>query len=107
MYDPGYVPCTKFVLDDVEDRKVFQLCHKSEKLAIAFRLIDTAPGTPLQIRKYLQVCNDCDTFTKFSSRTVGRAIVVRDANSFHHFEDGVCSAWTTGDTNRLTCQTLN
>jgi hypothetical protein len=47
MYDPGYMPYTKFVLDDVEDGKVFQLCHKSEKLAIAFRLINTAPGTPL------------------------------------------------------------
>jgi hypothetical protein len=43
-YDPGYVPCTKFVLDDVEDGKVFQSCHKSEKLAIAFRLIHTSPS---------------------------------------------------------------
>jgi len=55
MYDPGYVPCTKFVLDDVEEGMVFQLCHKSDKLAIAFRLINTAPGTPLRIRKNLQV----------------------------------------------------
>ncbi len=40
---------------NVEEGKVFQLCHKSEKLAIAFRLINTAPGTPLRIRKNLQV----------------------------------------------------
>jgi hypothetical protein len=48
MHDAGYVPCTKFVLHDVEEEeKGFHLCHHSEKLAIAFGLINTAPGTPL------------------------------------------------------------
>jgi len=48
MHDAGYVPCTEFVLNDVEEEeKVFPLCHHSEKLAIAFGLINTAPGTPL------------------------------------------------------------
>ncbi|CAM6033611.1 unnamed protein product [Sphagnum compactum] len=92
MHDAGYVPCTEFVLDDVEEEgKVFHLCHHSEKLAIAFGLINTAPGTPLRIRKNLRICNDCHTSTKFISKIVGRAIMVRDANRFHHFEDGVCS----------------
>jgi pentatricopeptide repeat protein len=92
MHDSGYVPCTEFVLDDVEEEeKVFRLCHHSEKLAIAFGLINTAPGTPLRIRKNLQVCKDCHTSTKFISKIVGRSIAVRDANRFHHFEDGVCS----------------
>jgi len=49
MHDAGYVPCTEFVLDGVEEEKVFHLCNHSEKLAIAFGLINTAPGTPLQI----------------------------------------------------------
>jgi hypothetical protein len=37
---------TEFVLHDVEEEeeKVFHLCHHSEKLAIAFGLIDTVPG---------------------------------------------------------------
>ncbi len=92
MHDAGYVPCTEFVLDDVEEEgKVFHLCYHSEKLAIAFGLINTAPGTPLRIRKNLRICNDCHTSTKFISKIVGRAIMVRDANRFHHFEDGVCS----------------
>jgi pentatricopeptide repeat protein len=92
MHDAGYVPCTEFVLDDVEEEgKVFQLCYHSEKLAIAFGLINTAPGTPLRIRKNLRICNDCHTSTKFISKIVRRAIMVRDANRFHHFEDGVCS----------------
>jgi pentatricopeptide repeat protein len=52
MQEAGYVPDTKFVLHDVEEEeKVFHLCHHSEKLAIAFGLINTAPGTPLQITK--------------------------------------------------------
>jgi pentatricopeptide repeat protein len=92
MHDAGYVPCTEFVLDDVEEEeKLFHLCHHSEKLAIAFGLINTAPGTPLRIRKNLRICKDCHTSTKFISKIVGRAIMVRDANRFHHFEDGVCS----------------
>jgi hypothetical protein len=48
----GYVQCTKLVLHDVEEEeKVFHLCHHSEKLAITFGLIMTAPGTPLGIIK--------------------------------------------------------
>jgi hypothetical protein len=82
----------KFVLHDVEEEeKVFHLCHHSEKLAIAFGLIYMAPGTPLWIRKNLWVCEDCHTSTKFISEIVGRTIMVKDANCFHHFEDGVCS----------------
>ncbi|CAK9238066.1 unnamed protein product [Sphagnum troendelagicum] len=89
MHDAGYVPDTNFVLHDVEEEeKVFHLCHHSEKLAIAFGLINSAPGTPLCIRKNLRVCRDCHTSTKFISKVVGRAIMVRDANRFHHFQDG-------------------
>ncbi|CAM6035145.1 unnamed protein product [Sphagnum compactum] len=92
MHDAGYVPCTKFLLHDVEEEeKVFHLCHHSEKLAIALGLINTAPGTPLRIRKNLRVCEDCHTSIKFISKIVGRTIMVRDANRFHHFEDGICS----------------
>ncbi|CAK9202979.1 unnamed protein product [Sphagnum troendelagicum] len=91
MHDAGYVPDTNFVLHDVEEEeKVFHLCHHSEKLAIAFGLINSAPGTPLCIRKNLRVCRDCHTSTKFISKVVGRAIMVRDANRFHHFQDGEC-----------------
>jgi hypothetical protein len=50
MHDAGYVPCTEFVLDDVEEEKVFHLCNHNKKLVIAFGLINTAPGTCLRIR---------------------------------------------------------
>jgi hypothetical protein len=92
MHDAGYVPHTTIVLRDVEEEeKVFHLCHHSENLAIAFGLLNTPPGTPLQIRKNLRVCEDCLTSNKFISKIVGRTIMMRDANCFHHFKDGVCS----------------
>eukprot|EP01018_Ginkgo_biloba_P020216 Gb_20456 [translate_table: standard] len=92
MKESGYVPNTAFVLYDVgEEQKEHVLCHHSEKLAIAFGLINTPPGTPIRIVKNLRVCGDCHTATKFISKIVSREIVVRDANRFHHFEDGHCS----------------
>ncbi|CAM6025997.1 unnamed protein product [Sphagnum balticum] len=92
MKDAGYVPDTRFALHDVdEEEKVLHLRQHSEKLAIAFGLISTSPGTPLRIFKNLRICGDCHTFTKLVSKLVGRAIIVRDANRFHHFEDGLCS----------------
>ncbi len=92
MHDAGYVPDTKFVLHNVEEEeKMFRLCHHSEKQAIAYGLISSDPGTPFRITKNLQVCGDCHTSMKFISKLVGRAIIVRDANPFHHFEDDICS----------------
>ncbi len=84
--------CLILDLHDVdEEEKVLHLRQHSEKLAIAFGLISTSAGTPLCIFKNLRICGDCHTFTKLVSKLVGRAIIVRDANRFHHFEDGLCS----------------
>ncbi|CAK9878571.1 unnamed protein product [Sphagnum jensenii] len=92
MTHEGYVPETEIVLHDVEQEEdMLRLCHHSEKLAIAFGLISTPPGTPLRITKNLRVCGDCHTASKFISKIVGRAILMRDTNRFHHFEDGICS----------------
>eukprot|EP01018_Ginkgo_biloba_P003196 Gb_11220 [translate_table: standard] len=88
----GYVPDTRFVLHDVEEEQKEQiLCYHSEKLAIAFGLINTSPGTTLRVIKNLRVCGDCHSATKFMSKIVEREIVVRDANRYHHFKDGMCS----------------
>eukprot|EP01018_Ginkgo_biloba_P019045 Gb_02375 [translate_table: standard] len=92
MEEAGYVPNTNFVLHDVEEEvKERMLCVHSEKLAIAFGLTNTISGTPLLITKNLRVCGDCHTATKFISKIVRREIIVRDANRFHHFKDGLCS----------------
>ncbi|KAK9122821.1 hypothetical protein Sjap_012423 [Stephania japonica] len=88
----GYVPDTNFVLHDVdEELKAGILYTHSEKLAIAFGLISTPDGTPIRITKNLRVCGDCHTFSKLVSAIMGREIVVRDNNRFHHFKEGSCS----------------
>eukprot|EP00249_Psilotum_nudum_P023613 c28935_g4_i7 orf=436-1446(+) len=92
MEAAGYMPDTKAALSDAEEvNKEVMLCYHSEKLAIAFGLISTPPGTCLCITKNLRVCSDCHAATKFISKIVGRKIIVRDTNIFHHFEHGVCS----------------
>ncbi|XP_057823021.2 pentatricopeptide repeat-containing protein At1g11290, chloroplastic [Cryptomeria japonica] len=90
--EAGYVPKTNFVLYNVEEdlKEHMLLCH-SEKLAIVFGLINTPPGTTIRITKNLRVCGDCHDASKFISKIVSREIVVRDANRFHHFKNGLCS----------------
>lgn len=90
--EAGYIPNTDFVLHDVdEEAKEHMLGTHSEKLAIAFGLIHTSPGTPIRIMKNLRVCGDCHNMTKFISKICKRDIIMRDLKRFHHFKDGVCS----------------
>ncbi|XP_057853249.2 pentatricopeptide repeat-containing protein At3g24000, mitochondrial [Cryptomeria japonica] len=92
MKDAGYRPDTTVVLHDVdEELKEQYLWYHSEKLAIAFGLLRTPPGTPIQIFKNLRVCADCHTAMKLISKIVRREIVVRDGSRFHHFKGGICS----------------
>lgn len=92
MEREGYVPNTEDVLHDVdEEQKRDLLCGHSERLAIVFGIISTPPGTAIRVTKNLRVCIDCHITTKFISKIVGREIVVRDLNRFHHFKDGKCS----------------
>eukprot|EP01018_Ginkgo_biloba_P019039 Gb_39514 [translate_table: standard] len=92
MKEAGYSPDMNFVLHDVDEEVKEQMLHShSEKLAIAFGLLNTSPGIPIRIVKNLRVCGDCHSATKFMSKIVRREIIVRDANRFHHFKDGLCS----------------
>ncbi|CAK9133984.1 unnamed protein product [Ilex paraguariensis] len=88
----GHVPDTSEVFYDIdEEGKEGILCQHSEKLAIAFGLISTKPGTTIRIVKNLRVCGNCHSATKLISKIFGREIVARDRNRFHHFKDGSCS----------------
>ncbi|URE25363.1 NPH3 family [Musa troglodytarum] len=52
----GYMPRTTNVLADIEEEeKETALNYHSERLAIAFALLNTAPGTPIRIVKNLRV----------------------------------------------------
>ena len=92
MREAGFQSETVTALHDVEEEeKELMVKVHSEKLAICFGLIATEPGTEIRIIKNLRVCLDCHNATKFISKITERVIVVRDANRFHHFKDGVCS----------------
>ncbi|KAF9612220.1 hypothetical protein IFM89_038642 [Coptis chinensis] len=91
MRDSGYVPLTEYALYDLEvENKEEVLSHHSEKLAVAFVLLRTS-NLPIRIMKNLRVCGDCHSAFGYISKIVGRQIVVRDSNRFHHFADGKCS----------------
>ncbi|CAN7039628.1 unnamed protein product [Brassica oleracea var. botrytis] len=92
LEEAGFVPDTSEVLQEMEEeRKEGALRHHSEKLAIAFGLISTKPGTKLTVVKNLRVCRNCHEATKLISKIYNREIVARDRTRFHHFRDGVCS----------------
>lgn len=92
MREAGFQTEIITALHDVEEEeKELMVKVHSEKLAIAFGLIATEPGTEIRIIKNLRVCLDCHNATKLISKITERVIVVRDANRFHHFKDGVCS----------------
>lgn len=92
MKKEGYEPDTSCVLHNVdEEQKENLLCGHSERLAIAFGLLNTPPGATIRVAKNLRVCNDCHAACKFISKIVEREIIVRDVRRFHHFKDGTCS----------------
>ncbi|XP_030511469.2 pentatricopeptide repeat-containing protein At1g31920 [Rhodamnia argentea] len=88
----GYVPDTSQVLLNVqEEEKRQRLRGHSQKLAIAFALLNSSGGSPIRITRNLRMCSDCHTYTKYISSIYEREITVRDRNRFHHFRDGTCS----------------
>jgi hypothetical protein len=87
----GYVPDNDSIHDVEEDVKEQLVSSHSERLAIAFGLLNTKPGTTIHIRKNLRVCGDCHEATKYISLVTGREIIVRDLQRFHHFKNGRCS----------------
>lgn len=92
MKEVGFCTDTVTALHDVEEEeKELMVNVHSEKLAIAFGVMNLEIGEEIRIIKNLRVCLDCHNFTKFVSKITERVIVVRDANRFHHFKDGECS----------------
>ncbi|KAI4325784.1 hypothetical protein MLD38_031151 [Melastoma candidum] len=92
MERAGYVADTSFVLREVDgEEKERTIRYHSERLAIAFCLVDFPPGRPIRIMKNLRMCGDCHSAIKFMSKCTGRVITVRDYSRFHRFEDGKCS----------------
>ncbi|XP_020592048.1 pentatricopeptide repeat-containing protein At2g29760, chloroplastic-like [Phalaenopsis equestris] len=88
----GYIPDNSQVLLYLEEKeKAAELAYHSERLAIAFCLINSRFTAPIRIVKNLQVCNDCHNATKLLSSIYNCEIIVRDNSRFHHFRNGSCS----------------
>lgn len=88
----GYVPDTSSVLHDMgQQEKERQLFWHSERLAVAYGLLNSVPGAVIRIVKNLRVCGDCHNVLKLICSITNREIVVRDSTRFHRFKDGKCS----------------
>ncbi|XP_038878567.1 pentatricopeptide repeat-containing protein At4g21065-like [Benincasa hispida] len=92
LKENGYVTGTDMALYDIEkEEKEHSVMYHSEKLALAFGLLNSPLGCTLRIVKNLRICLDCHEFFKVVSIVYQRYIVVRDRNRFHHFSEGFCS----------------
>lgn len=73
------------------EEKGYVLSYHSEKLAIAFGILATPPGTTIRVAKNLRICIDCHNFAKVLSWSYNREVIIRDRTRFHHFQYGKCS----------------
>ncbi|XP_073067080.1 putative pentatricopeptide repeat-containing protein At3g13770, mitochondrial [Primulina eburnea] len=88
----GYIPDLSSVLYDVdEEQKERILLGHSEKLALAFGVINISESKPIRVMKNLRICVDCHNFAKFVSQVYGREVLIRDKSRFHHIIHGKCS----------------
>ncbi|WRX20158.1 Pentatricopeptide repeat - like 10 [Theobroma cacao] len=93
MKERGYIGrLTGLVFVDVEEEAKGEMVGlHSEKLALAFGLINIPKGVTIRIMKNLRMCRDCHEAFKWISEITERDIVVRDVNRFHHFDKGLCT----------------
>lgn len=92
LLEEKHSPKLSQVLLEIDDEvKAFQLRHHSEKLAVAFGLIKTNPGSEIRIVKNLRSCEDCHAVMKLLSKIYQREIIMRDRIRFHYFRHGECS----------------
>ncbi|CAA7409911.1 unnamed protein product [Spirodela intermedia] len=88
----GFAPTAEtVVMDLLEEDKEANLVSHSEKIAVAYAVIKTAPGAEIRVSKNLRTCEDCHSWLKATSKILGREIIVRDRTRFHHFGRGSCS----------------
>ncbi|XP_059277912.1 pentatricopeptide repeat-containing protein At1g08070, chloroplastic-like [Lycium ferocissimum] len=94
----GHVPDTSEVHYEMdEELKEGKLSQHSEKLAIAFGLISTKPGTTLRIVKNLRVCGNCHEATKLISKIFNREILQEIEIGFTISRTVLAHAWTIGE----------
>ncbi|KAJ6846181.1 pentatricopeptide repeat-containing protein-like [Iris pallida] len=97
--DIGYVPYTSVEVPsegEDEEKTSRSTLHHSERLAVAFGLLNLPEGASVRVVKNISMCRDCHSSIKFFSLLTGREIVVRDSKRLHRFKDGQCSCGDFG-----------
>ena len=74
-----------------EEKTYSSTAYHSEKLALAFGLLNTPNAAPIRVIKSIFMCRDCHNFVKFISLLTAREIVIRDSKRLHKFVNGHCS----------------
>ncbi|XP_071733390.1 pentatricopeptide repeat-containing protein At5g50990-like [Rutidosis leptorrhynchoides] len=93
--EEGFHSVTELVLMDIsEEEKEGNLNYHSEKLALAYGILKSSPGSEIRITKNLRTCIDCHSWMKMVSKVLKRVIIMRDRIRFHRIENGFC---TCGD----------
>lgn len=89
----GYEPTVSSkVIDEEDEEKILSsTIYHSEKLAIAFGLLNTPNAAPIRVIKNIGMCRDSHNFIKFVSSRTYREIIIRDSRRLHKFVNGHCS----------------
>lgn len=96
----GYEPVEhmEVIEEEGDEEKVFSsTIHHSEKLAVAFGLLNLPTAIPIRVVKSITMCRDCHNFIRFISLLKGREIIIRDSKQLHKFLNGYCSCGGFGD----------
>uniref|UniRef100_A0A0D3F6A1 DYW domain-containing protein n=1 Tax=Oryza barthii TaxID=65489 RepID=A0A0D3F6A1_9ORYZ len=80
----GYVKDTSQVIMDMDDEedKGIALSYHSERLALAFGILNIPQGVPIRIVKNLRVCRDCHVHSKLVSKLYEREIITMELARF-------------------------
>ncbi|XP_027149855.1 pentatricopeptide repeat-containing protein At4g14850-like [Coffea eugenioides] len=78
-------------INSEEQETTSSTVHHSEKMAVAFGLLNTPNAAPIRIKKSISMCKDCHNFVKYISMSTSRTIIIRDSKKLHKFVNGHCS----------------
>ncbi|KAF2323888.1 hypothetical protein GH714_003716 [Hevea brasiliensis] len=92
----GYQPLQRMevIHDDEEEEEnnpISSAEYHSERLAIAFGVLNTQKDAPIRVIKSVIMCKNCHDFIKVISKLCSREIIIRDSRRLHRFVDGHCS----------------
>ncbi|XP_020527223.1 pentatricopeptide repeat-containing protein At2g41080 [Amborella trichopoda] len=108
----GYEPDTSSVLHDMgEEEEEDCLADHSEKIPVAFGLMNSPQGCVIRVMRNLRLCIDCHVAIKLISKITMREIVVRDIDYLKLFRglvESICSAKKKGIQDKvIPCQSTS